>query len=388
MKSGVLVPKPRRNRVPALSSRILTTQTVLSFRKDVVPLAPSNPFRNYPCNGGVLTETDMDGKTMRAVRTRRGATEQEFIVAINERLGRKHDKAKVTKWESEEDPIPADVGGLMRLWNLSFKPTGQCVIITCALNKGGVAKSLSSCSLAHVLSCSGARILLVDTDSQANSTALAGVSPSMTAKLADQKRTLYHALIPDPPTPLSEVIRKTKIPNLDILPSSLHLAMAETKLNDGTEESKYRLSKLLDGVRSGYDFIVIDTPPSLGVMTMNALVAADKVLLVVQTEVFAVTGMCNLKVSIAEIRERLNPDLKVLGILPTLYQPRQSQDKDSLLDIYKHAVNDRVFDPVQKSAVYGQATAGYRIVHDVDPGAPGLTSFIQIAEALGVTHGA
>ena len=330
----------------------------------------------------------MSGSVMCKVRESKGATQQEFAVLLNERLSRRYDKSKISRWESGAEAIPGDVSGLLMLWQLAFKPTGRgAVTIVVSLPKGGVSKTLTTCALAHVLASASARVLLVDCDSQANSTALAGFGEADVDRLANEERTLYHGLIPEPPTPLSKVIQKTRIPNLDILPSSLHLALAELKLNDGKDESKCRLRDLLAGVKNDYDFIVVDTAPSLGLMTVSALAAATLILIPVQTEAFAVTGLRHLRATIAEIRQRLNPGVEILGILPTMYSSRQSQDKDSLIDIYKQAGRDKVFEPVPKSAVYGQAAAGSRIVHDVDPGAPGLSSYIEIAQALGVTYG-
>lgn len=331
----------------------------------------------------------MDGETMARVRDRLSLTQQDFAALLNTRLRRRYDKPKISRWESGAEGIPADVAGLLAILQLSYTPTGKPVTVCVALQKGGVSKTLTSCGLSHILASAGARVLLVDCDSQANSTALAGLTEADVNRLAQSGKTLYHALTAEPPTPAAEAIQRTAIENLHVFPSSIHLARAELKLNDGTEESKTRLRSVLDTVKDRYDFVILDTAPSLGLLTVSALAAANTVLIPVQCEAFAVTGLRHLRASIAEIRQRLNPGLSVLGILPTLYNARQSQDKDSLIDIFKHASGDRVFEAIPKSAIYGQAAAGSRIVHDVDPGAPGLTSYIQIAEALGVTnHGA
>ena len=328
----------------------------------------------------------MNGETMARVRDRLSLTQQDFAAQLNKRLGRRYDKSKISRWESGTEGIPADVAGLLSIMQLSHAPTGKPVTVCVALQKGGVSKTLTSCGLSHILASAGARVLLVDCDSQANSTALVGLTETDVDRLARSSKTLYHALIAEPPTPATEAIQPTAIENLHVLPSSIHLARAELKLNDGTEESKVRLRSVLDTVKDNFDFIILDTAPSLGLMTVSALAAADKVLIPVQCEAFAVTGLRHLRASITEIRQRLNPGLSVLGILPTMYNPRQSQDKDSLIDIFKHANGDKVFEPIPKSTIYSQAAAGSRIVHDVDPGAPGLASYIQIAEALGVAN--
>lgn len=334
-------------------------------------------IRPRPGTGAVMT-----GALMREVRGNR--TGEEFAKLLNERLGRKYDRHKVSKWESGES-IPPEVIGLLRIWKLSYVPTGRCRRICVSLQKGGTLKSTTCIGLSYVLACSGARVLIVDADSQANASGHVGLADDDIDGLANAGRTLYHALVSQ--VPLREIILETSVPNLHLVPSSIHLAVGEMELSDGSDASKLLLRNLLRTVEADYDFIIIDTSPSLGLMTINCLAAADDVLIPTQVERFAVTGLRHLHSTIGQVRARLNPDLGILGILPTLYTARQSQDRETLNDIKSSANGVRVFEPIPKSAFFAQAAAGLRIPHDVDPGAPGLTSYIEIAEALGVKNG-
>ncbi len=330
---------------------------------------------------------EIDGNIMKAVREKRGATGEQFAAMLNQRLSRRYDKAKISRWESGGEAIPPDVAGVIALWRLSYERTGKPVITAVALQKGGTGKSTTTIGLAFVLAIAGARVLIVDNDSQGNATLHTGFTESSIAKLAKEGRTLHHTLLGE--TETRKAISRTSIANLDILPASIHLAVAEMKLANGTgDEAKLRLKQVIADVRDDYDFVVIDTGPSLGLLTLSALAAAHRVLIPVQTESFAITGFHHLIDTVDDVRKRLNNGLQVLGILPTMYSARQSQDRESLDEIRKKAGSAvRVFEPIPKSTIYAQAAAGRRIPHDVDPGAPGLSSYIAIAECLGVQNG-
>ena len=168
--------------------------------------------------------------------------------------------------------------------------------------------------------------------------------------------------------------------NLDLVPSSIPLALIETEMSGVTD----RLRKVIAEVADQYDFFILDCSPSLGVATINSLAAADYALVPVQAELFAIIGLDHLFDTIANVRARANPDLQVLGIVPTMYSPRLSQDKSSLEEINGAARGVRVYEPIPRSTIYAQAAAGYRIPHDADIGAPGLNTFVEIAMSLGV----
>ena len=274
---------------------------------------------------------------------------------------------------------------MLALWQLSYQRTGKPVVTAISLQKGGTGKSTTCIGLAFVLACAGARCLIIDDDSQGNATLHVGFTESAIAKLAREGRTLHHALLKE--TETRATISRTNIANIDIIPASIHLAVAEMKLGGAGDDGKLRLREVIADIKADYDFVIIDTSPSLGLLTLSALAAAHKVLIPIQTESFAITGYHHLINTIEDVRKRLNNGLQVLGILPTMYSARQSQDRESLEEIRRKAGPVRVFDPIPKSTVYAQAAAGRRIPHDVDPGAPGLSSYIAIAECLGVQNG-
>ena len=326
----------------------------------------------------------MDGRTMRLIRGER--TGEDFAKAINKELGKRTDRHKISRWETGVDDIPAEVDGLLRLWGLAYKSTGECRTIAVSLQKGGVLKTSTSVGLAYVLAMSGAKVLLLDADSQANATAHVGISEDLIDDLAAQGRTLYHALSGQ--IPLGEIFLETSVPNLHIAPSSIHLAMCEIEINNGSDSSKLRLKNLLATVKSSYDFIIIDTSPSLGLLTINALVSANYALIPVQVERFAATGLRHLLHTLASVRGNLNSKLEIIGILPTLYSSRQIQDRETLADLQLWAENITVFEPIPRSSYFARAAAGLTIPHQANPGAAGLSSYIQIAQKLGVTaHG-
>lgn len=326
----------------------------------------------------------MDGQTMRMIRGTR--TGDEFSKEINKALGKRTDRHKVSKWENSSDEIPPEVAGLLRLWSLEYQPTGTCQVVAVSCQKGGTLKTTSSVGLAYVLAMAGARVLLVDADSQANSTAHVGLNEDVIDELAGKQLTLYHALAGQ--AAIDDILLETSVPNLHLAPSSIHLALCEVEFNDGSSTSKLRLRKLLEQIRNRYDFIIIDTSPSLGLLTVNSLVAADKVLIPVQVERFAVTGLRHLINTLDTLPDHLNKKLVILGILPTLYSSRQVQDRDTLDEVLRWAADMTVFTPVPRSSYFAKAAASLCIPYAVNPGAAGLDSFIQIAQKLGVlAHG-
>ena len=326
----------------------------------------------------------MEGDDLRLLRERKGKTQGEFAAMLNNRLGRKYDRARVSRWETGAERMPADVGGLVALWRLSYPASGICTIISVCNQKGGCGKTELSSAQAHVLASAGARVLLVDADLQANATMHVGIDMDECARLTEEGRTLYHVLTRK--SPVRSVIRESTVPGLDVIPSSIALALAETELA-GTMS---RMKDILAEVRKDYDFVIIDCAPSLGIVTINSLTASDKVLIPVQTERYSIIGLGYLYTTISNVKEQANPTLSVLGVVPTMYNSRQTQDRLSLDDINAAAgsYGFRVFEPVPRSTIIAQACAADRITLDADPGAPGLSSYIEIAQSLGVVrHG-
>ena len=329
----------------------------------------------------------MDGETLKAIRESRGETQAEFAKTLNSKFGKRYDKSKVSRWESCDEKIPAELAGNLLLDTLSFTGSGKTKVVAVVNQKGGVGKSTVCACLGYVLSRSGARVLLIDADSQANLTVNVGIDDD-TIQAADANGgTFYHALARK--SNINDNIIETGIDGLHIVPSSIQLAVAErelleSELRDG-EHANLRFREVLSTV-SGYDFVIVDCMPSLGILTLGAITAASVALIPAQTERFSVLGLGNLVETIIGVIP-INMGLKVLGIVPTLYSPRNSQDRASLDDITSKAeeIGVPVFTPIVRSTSFAQAASANVVVYHGDPGAPGLDTFIEIARELGVT---
>lgn len=210
-------------------------------------------------------------------------------------------------------------------------------IICIANQKGGVGKTTTAINLSASLAAAEKKTLLIDGDSQGNSTSGIG-----TDRNSFQAANLYHAMIGQ--VPLNDVIISTSIPHLDVVPSNQDLIGLEVEFI-GLEEKEQRLKKLLNSLDRDYDFIIIDCPPSLGVMTINALVAADCLIVPLQCEYFAMEGLGYLLNTVKLVRAQLNPKLALGGILLTMFDQRNLLSHRVSDDVRKH-FGDKVFKTV------------------------------------------
>lgn len=185
-------------------------------------------------------------------------------------------------------------------------------VLAVANQKGGVGKTTTAVNLSACLGALGRHVLLVDFDPQGNATSGCGVDKTA------QERTVYHVVIGE--RDVREAIQSTAY-NLDLLPSNVELAGAEVELATA-EEREHRLRRALAPVREDYDFIIIDSPPSLGLLNLNALTAADGILIPIQCEFYALEGVSELMRTLGLVREGLNPGLEVAGVLLTMYDAR------------------------------------------------------------------
>jgi chromosome partitioning protein len=202
--------------------------------------------------------------------------------------------------------------------------TARCVAVV--NQKGGVGKTTTAVSLGAELG-RAARVLLVDLDPQANATASLGIDPR-----AVQPST-YEALLGEASLP--EVVRPDVQPGLDLAPASRALAGAQVELVEA-ERREQRLAEALAPLRGRYDAVLIDCPPSLGLLTLNALVAADAVLVPVQCEYLALEGLGQLMDTLDLVRERLNPRLELLGVLMTMHDPRTNLSAQVVDEVRRH----------------------------------------------------
>ncbi len=207
-------------------------------------------------------------------------------------------------------------------------------IICIANQKGGVGKTTTAINLSSSLAAAEKKTLLIDGDSQGNSTSGMGIESS-----SFQEANLYHAMIGN--APLERVILQTAIPHLDIIPANQDLIGVEVEFVN-LEDREKRLRHLLKSMERQYDFILIDCPPSLGFMTVNALVSADFLIVPLQCEYFAMEGLGYLLNTVKLVKARLNPDLALGGILLTMFDPRNLLSHRVTEDVKKH-FGDKVF---------------------------------------------
>ncbi|MGD0021251.1 MAG: AAA family ATPase [Smithellaceae bacterium] len=210
-------------------------------------------------------------------------------------------------------------------------------VICIANQKGGVGKTTTAINLSSSLAAAEKKTLLIDGDSQGNSTSGMGITNN-----SFQEANLYHAMIGN--APLEKVILQTAIPHLDIIPANQDLIGVEVEFVN-IEDREKRLRHLLKSMERQYDFILIDCPPSLGFMTVNALVSADFLIIPLQCEYFAMEGLGYLLNTVKLVKARLNPELALGGILLTMFDPRNLLSHRVTEDVKKH-FGDKVFKTV------------------------------------------
>jgi chromosome partitioning protein len=243
-------------------------------------------------------------------------------------------------------------------------------VIAFANQKGGVAKTTTALNLAVAFSEKGFRVVCVDMDPQANLTMSQGIDPDSLEK------SMYDVLVHH--LSIREVIRKREV---DVACASIDLAGAEIAMSTmiGRERS---LEKAFRAIDDDYDFICIDTPPSLGLLTINALTAADKVIVPVQCEYLSMRGLVQLQNTLQMIRENLNPDVEIEGILPTLMDTRTVHAKEAI-EILEENFGDRVFaSRIKKTVRFAEAPVKGMSVLKYDPDGMAAQSYRDLAKEV------
>jgi chromosome partitioning protein len=243
-------------------------------------------------------------------------------------------------------------------------------VIAFANQKGGVAKTTTTLNLGVALKEKGFKVLAVDLDPQGNLTMSQGMNPD------NVERSMFDVLVHS--FPIDQVIHRTEI---DLAVSSIDLAGAELALSSmiGRERA---LQKALLPVRSSYDFILVDTPPSLGLLTINALTAADGVIVPVQCEYLSLRGLVQLENTLTMIRENLNPTVEIRGILPTMYDGRTLHSREAV-EMLRENFGDLVFDThIRKTVRYAEAPVQGTSVLKYDPSGPAANAYRELAKEV------
>lgn len=250
-------------------------------------------------------------------------------------------------------------------------------IIAVANQKGGVGKTTTAVNLAAGLAVEEKRVLLVDADPQGNATSGSGVPRTLSRK------TLYNILLLN--EAIENVVLPTELPLLSVLPADKNLAGAEVELVDA-EGREYRLKTVLSAVKDRYDYIIVDCPPSLGLLTLNGLTAADSLLVPIQCEYFALEGVTELFDTLARLRRGLNPQLMIEGLLLTMYDERTNLSAavaQDLRDFYGSQVLRTV---IPRNVRLAEAPSYGKPIILYDIRSRGAESYIQLAKEI-LSHG-
>lgn len=208
-------------------------------------------------------------------------------------------------------------------------------IVSVANQKGGVGKTTTAVNLSALLAKKGKKVLLIDTDPQGNATSGVGVEKSVSF-------SVYDVLVDD--VEIENTIQMSAMKNLEVCPSNINLAGAEVQLVS-QEKREYRLKEKIDKIKDSYDYIIIDCPPSLGLITLNAFTASDSVLIPVQCEYYALEGLGQLINTINIVKKKLNKSLKIEGALLTMYDARTNLSNQVVKEV-KNYFEDRVYKTV------------------------------------------
>lgn len=252
-------------------------------------------------------------------------------------------------------------------------------IISFVNQKGGVGKTTSSINLAASLGLLGKKALLVDLDPQGNSTTGVGINKG------ENKASVYELFVGK--AELKDVVIKTKFKNLYVIPASINLAGVDMELMEiSRQDSKFvaqlQLKKQLDTMREVFDYIILDCPPSLGLITTNALAASDSVIIPVQCEFFALEGIMQLLNSIMIAQKKLNPSLDIEGVLLTMLDNRTNLGLEVVEEI-KSYFKDKVYDTIIPRLVrLSEAPSHGKPIHAYDPKSRGTEAYINLAKEV------
>ena len=246
-------------------------------------------------------------------------------------------------------------------------------IIALANQKGGVGKTTTTINLAASLAALEKKVLVVDIDPQGNTTSGYGIEKN------DLDNTIYELMLGD--CSIEDCIIKDVIENISILPSNVNLAAAEIELI-GVDKKEYILKNEIDWVKDRYDYIIIDCPPSLSLLTVNAMTTADSVLVPIQCEYYALEGLSQLIHTVNLVKERLNPNLEMEGVVFTMYDSRTNLSAQVVENVKSH-LNQKVYRTViPRNIRLAEAPSYGQPINIYDPKSAGAESYLALAEEV------
>ncbi len=246
-------------------------------------------------------------------------------------------------------------------------------VIACANQKGGVGKTTTVVNLGSYLALEGARVLIVDLDPQGNATSGLGLDRNSI------ERSIYDAIIDG--AKIRELTVPGPVPGVDVVPSAIALAGAEVELAP-LKGRERKLARLLSAIVGDYDYVFIDCPPSLGLLTVNALTAADSVIIPLQCEYYALEGLTQLLATLDLIRDHLNPDLAIKGVVLTMFDARTKLSSDVAGEARRH-LGDRVYDTViPRNVRLSEAPSHGQPISRYSPESTGALAYAALAKEL------
>lgn len=246
-------------------------------------------------------------------------------------------------------------------------------VIAFANQKGGVGKTTSAVNIAASVGVRGKKVLLIDLDPQGNTTSGVGINKK------GLKSSSYEVLIGE--IPAEKAIQETEFKNLSVLPSNISLAGAEFDLYQ-LDNREYRLKEQIESIKGNYDYIFIDCPPSLGMITVNALAAADAVIIPMQCEYYALEGLSQLMLTIRKIKQLYNPELEICGILITMFNGRLILTMQVISELKKYYADKLFKTPISRNVRLSEAPSFGTPVYYHDKSSKGANEYLEVAKEL------